>query len=46
VEPVSAAGCMRLLTDGAESPLLNPTVSTEDLRAALLRIRDGIRRAA
>ncbi|HEY8778120.1 MAG TPA: hypothetical protein VIM33_16790, partial [Gaiellaceae bacterium] len=44
VEPVSAAGCLRLLSDGAESPLLNPAVPVEDLRAALLRIRGGIRR--
>lgn len=46
VEPVSAASCLLLLSDGTESPLLNPTVPAEDLRAALLRIRSGIRRAA
>jgi hypothetical protein len=46
VEPVSAAGCLRLLSDGGESPLLNPAVPVEDLRAALLRIQCGIRRAA
>ena len=46
VEPVSAARCLRLLSDGGESPLLNPAVPVEDLRAALLRIEGGIRRAA
>jgi hypothetical protein len=46
VEPVSAASCLLLLSDGMESPLLNPAVPVEDLRAALLRIRSGIRRAA
>lgn len=46
VEPVSAAGCLRLLSDGAESPLLNPALPIEDLWAALLRIRGGIHRAA
>jgi hypothetical protein len=45
VEPVSAASCLLLVSDGMESPLLNPTVPGEDLRAALLRIRSGIRRA-
>jgi hypothetical protein len=44
VESVSAAGCLRLLRDGGESALLNPAVPVEDLRAALLRIRAGIRR--
>jgi hypothetical protein len=46
VEPVSAARCLRLLSDGGESPLLNPAVPVEDLRAALLRIQCGICRAA
>jgi hypothetical protein len=43
---VSAARCLRLLSDGGESPLLNPAVPVEDLRAALLRIQCGICRAA
>ena len=46
LDPASAASCLRLLTDGGESPLLNPAFPVEDLRAALLRIRGGIRRAA
>jgi len=42
VDPVSAAACLRLLTHGADSPLLNPDLPIEDLRAALMRIRGGI----
>jgi hypothetical protein len=42
VDPVCAAACLRLLTEGANSPLLNPALPVEDLRAALMRIRNGI----
>ncbi len=46
VQPVTAAGCRHLLSDAVESPLLNPEVPVEELRAALWRIRSGIRHAA
>ena len=44
-EPTSIALCWRLLTRGAESPLYNRRVPAEELRAALRRIHNGVRRA-
>jgi hypothetical protein len=38
--------CMRLLTQGAESPLFNSKVSVEQCRALMLRIQFGIVRPA
>jgi hypothetical protein len=38
----SALMCVRLLTAGAESPLFNPNLTVEQLRATLLRISYGI----
>ena len=43
VNPVSAVAVRRLLTYAGESPLYNPTLSDEDLEAALRRIRSGFR---
>jgi hypothetical protein len=42
VEPAAAVACRRLLTRPVESPLYNPNLPEEDLRALLLRIRAGI----
>ena len=42
VEPATAVACRRLLTRPVESPLYNPNLPEEDLRALLLRIRAGI----
>lgn len=42
VEPAVAVACRRLLTRPVESPLYNPNLPEEDLRALLLRIRAGI----
>jgi hypothetical protein len=42
VEPAVAVACRRLLTRPVESPLYNPNLPEEDLRAVLLRIRAGI----
>ncbi len=42
VEPAIAVACRRLLTRPVESPLYNPNLPEEDLRALLLRIRAGI----
>ncbi len=44
VEPASMVACLRLLTEGAESPLYNPKLPAPELGAALRRIRSGIRR--
>lgn len=41
-EPATAVACRRLLTRPVESPLYNPNLPEEDLRALLLRIRAGI----
>jgi hypothetical protein len=46
VQARSLIACVRLLTHGAESPLFNPGVPVEQLRATLLRIRFGIGRQA
>lgn len=42
VEPPMAVACRRLLTRPVESPLYNPNLPEEDLRALLLRIQAGI----
>jgi hypothetical protein len=41
LHPVSAVACLRLLSDVAESPLLNPALPAEDVRARTCRIRSG-----
>lgn len=46
VQATSLVACVRLLTHGVESPLFNPGVPVEQLRATLLRIRFGIGRRA
>jgi hypothetical protein len=42
VEPATAVACRRLVTRPVESPLYNPNLTDEDLRALLLRIQAGI----
>jgi hypothetical protein len=42
IEPATAVACRRLLTRPVESPLYNPNLPEEDLRAALIRIGAGI----
>lgn len=42
IRPVSAVACRRLLTCGAESPLYNPAIPSNELTAAIVRIRHGI----
>ncbi|HWC85016.1 MAG TPA: hypothetical protein VG388_00655, partial [Solirubrobacteraceae bacterium] len=42
VEAPMAVACRRLITRPVESPLYNPNLPEEDLRALLLRIRAGI----
>lgn len=44
LHPVCAVTCVRLLTDDGESPLLNPELPPEDVRARVLRIRAGFER--
>jgi hypothetical protein len=41
LEPICAVRCQRLLTDGAESPLLNSLVPADGLRIAIKGIRAG-----
>jgi hypothetical protein len=41
IDPASAVACMRLLSDGMTSPLLNPELPPEDLRARVNHIRSG-----
>jgi hypothetical protein len=43
LDPAAAVACMRLLTDLGESPLLNPALPPEDLRARVRQIRCGFR---
>lgn len=45
LDPASAVACMRLLSDIAQSPLLNPLLPTEDLRSRVRQIRSGFRLA-
>jgi len=42
IEPAMAVACRRLITRPVESPLYNPNLPEEDLRAVLMRIRGGI----
>jgi hypothetical protein len=41
LEPICAARCRRLLTDGVESALLNADLPTDGLRIAVTRISAG-----
>jgi hypothetical protein len=41
LDPASAVACMRLLSDVAESPLLNPALPPEELRSRVRQIRYG-----
>jgi hypothetical protein len=41
LEPASAVACMRLLTDIAQSPLLDPALPAEELRSRVRQIRSG-----
>lgn len=41
-EPSSVIACHELLTNGAESPLLNPLISEDELEARLRDIRAGL----
>jgi hypothetical protein len=41
LEPASAVACLRLLTDPALSPLINPVLPPEDLRSRIFQIRGG-----
>ena len=46
LEPACAVACVRLLSDFAESPLLNATLRAEDLRSQVCQIRSGFRPAS
>ena len=41
LDPASAVACMRLLSDFADSPLLNPALPPESLRWSVRQIRAG-----
>jgi hypothetical protein len=41
LDPASAVACMRLLSDVAESPLLNSALPPEELRSRVRQIRSG-----
>lgn len=41
LEPAAAVACLRLLSDPALSPLINPVLPAEDLRSRVFRIRSG-----
>lgn len=41
LDPAGAVACMRLLSDLAESPLLNPELPAEELRSRVHQIRSG-----
>jgi len=41
LNPAAAVACLRLLSDLDESPLLNPELPAEDLRARVRQIRSG-----
>jgi hypothetical protein len=43
LDPACAVACTRLLSDTAESPLLNPALPAEDLRSRVHQIRSGFR---
>jgi hypothetical protein len=44
LEPACAVACLRLLTDLAASPLLNPGLPADDLRSRVIQIRAGFSR--
>jgi hypothetical protein len=46
LDPVSAVSCMRLLSDVAGSPFLDPAARPEDLRSRVRQIRAGFRATA
>jgi hypothetical protein len=46
LDPASAVSCTRLVSEGPESPLLNPAMPAEDLRSSVNRIRAGFERRA
>jgi hypothetical protein len=46
LDPASAVACARLLNDYADSPLLNFTVPSDDLRSRVRRIRAGFEQRA
>lgn len=41
LDPASAVACMRLVSDLAGSPLLNPALPPEELRSRVVQIRSG-----
>jgi hypothetical protein len=41
LDPACAVACVRLVSDVAESPLLNPSLPPEELRSRVGRIRSG-----
>jgi hypothetical protein len=41
LDPASAVACLRLLSDPALSPLLNPALPPDDLRSRVARVRSG-----
>ena len=43
LDPASAVACMRLLSEPAQSPLLNPALPPEELRSRVRQIRSGFR---
>lgn len=44
LSPASAVACFRLLSEPAQSPLLNPALPQDGLRASVARIRAGFTR--
>ncbi len=46
LDPVCAAACSHLLTDGMTSPLLNRELPLEDVRSQVFQIREGFHRHA
>lgn len=42
LEPEAGVTCMRLVSDPASSPLLNPDVPEDELRSRILQIRAGL----
>jgi hypothetical protein len=44
IDAAAAVACARLLSDVAQSPLLNRTLPAEDLRSRVMQIRSGLRR--
>jgi hypothetical protein len=42
LDPVAAVACMRLLSDPIASPLLNTSLSREELRSCICRVRAGL----